>query len=396
MNRAELSGEVRARLVRLPEPHQAHYGVVPTPPPEDGVALGDAARRHEKAMEALGRAQAFSAALKDRYMISRLLMRQEAVSSSAVEGTYSTLDELLVSDEPGEDDNLEPAVRQVRSYATVLSRFVNQAMKSGPDIFSIRLIRKLHKRVMEDDPDFADEPGNPRRVTVWIGGARIENSIFNPPPADRVEACLAQQVDYLRAEGLQAQKQSLVTRMAIAHAHFEAIHPFRDGNGRVGRLLLPMMMAADGYTPLYLAPYIEANKTAYYEALKQAQQRLDWPAMIGFMSDAVVGTVDELMTTREALETLQRLWSERSVFRHGSGATRALRLLPYHPVVTVRGMAHLLRVSIPAASRAIGQLVEAKVLVERTGYARNRIFAAPEALTVLKRTYGTQPRLPQR
>jgi Fic family protein len=182
--------------------------------------------------------------------------------------------------------------------------------------------------------------------------------------------------------------------MAIAHAHFEAVHPFRDGNGRVGRLLLPMMMAAEGRTPLYLSAYIEANKTDYYAALKAAQQREDWAAMVGFLADAVVGSTTELMATRTALSRLEALWRDRRRFRAGSSALGALGILPQYPVVTIGRLAELLKVSFPAASKAISQLCDIGVLQERTGYSRNQIFSAPEALSIMNRPFGAQPILP--
>jgi Fic family protein len=206
---------------------------------------------------------------------------------------------------------------------------------------------------------------------------------------------LADTVAYMRAEGLHAQQQSLLTRMAIAHAHFEAVHPFRDGNGRVGRLLLPMMMAAEGRTPLYLSAYIEANKADYYAALKAAQQREDWAAMVGFLADAVVGSTTELMATRTALSRLEALWRDRRRFRAGSSALGALTILPQYPVLTIGRLAELLKVSFPAASKAIGQLCDIGVLQERTGYSRNQIFSAPEALSILNRPFGAQPVLPE-
>jgi Fic family protein len=199
---------------------------------------------------------------------------------------------------------------------------------------------------------------------------------------------------YMRCEGMQAMYQSFIVRVPVAHAHFEAVHPFRDGNGRVGRLLLPLMMAAEGMIPIYLSPYIEAHKTAYYDSLKAAQQRPEWYEAFGFMADAVLGTTDELLKTREALATLGVLWRERRKFRQGSASLRALDVLPHYPVLTVKRLAKLLEITVQAASQAVDQLVERKILVERTGYARNRVFIAPDALSIINRPFGEDPILP--
>jgi Fic family protein len=182
--------------------------------------------------------------------------------------------------------------------------------------------------------------------------------------------------------------------MAVAHAHFEAVHPFADGNGRVGRLLLPLMMAAEGQVPLYLSPFIEANRTAYYAALKAAQQRLEWHEVVGFLADAIAGTVDELLTTRRALENIRHIWLSRRRFRAGSAALRALDFLPHYPVATVGRLAVLLDVSWPQAAQAASQLVEVGILEERTGYRRNRLFTAREALAIINRPFGEEPILP--
>ena len=201
---------------------------------------------------------------------------------------------------------------------------------------------------------------------------------------------------YMRCEGMQAQNQSLIVRMAIAHSHFEAVHPFRDGNGRVGRLLLPLMMAAEGQTPLYLSPYIETHKNEYYASLKAAQQQPNWQEMVGFLADAVVGTADELLVTRSALTDLTEIWRKRRKFREGSAALGSLEKLTHYPVLTIKRLADLLEVSFTAASQAVDQLIEAGILIERTGYERNRVFAAPEVLTVINRPFSEMPMLPDK
>jgi Fic family protein len=393
MKRSDLVHAVRERLKRLPPPFQAHYGVVPLPPPEGAVALTPAQRQHSEATAALARVQTLAAELADPWLISRILPRREAVSSSAIEGTNSTLDELLSVEETGDTDAVGAAL-QVRDYALALDDLVPQARRRGNAIFTADLVRGLHRTVMRGDKDYKDTPGELRSGVVWIGGGEIAYSTYNPTPPEDIADCLEETLDYMRCEGMQAVQQDLIVRMAVAHAHFEAVHPFRDGNGRVGRLVLPLMMAAEGHVPLYLSPYIEAHKNRYYAALKAAQQRLEWHEAIAFLSDAITGTVDELVATRDALSKLRRLWQARRKFRARSAAARALDALPHYPVLTIGRLATILEVSFPAATQAIEQLVEARILEERTGYARNRVFAAPEALSVINRPFGEAPILP--
>ncbi|MDB5723896.1 MAG: filamentation induced by cAMP protein Fic [Novosphingobium sp.] len=391
MRRQDLCHQVVQQLERLPAPFQAHFGVVPLAPPERSILLGNALASHRRATEALARVQLLATEFDDPYVVSRLLARREAVSSSSIEGTNSTLDELL-SIEENEENNAGDAALQVRDYALALERLIPAARDRGTAIFTGDLIAELHREAMKSDSHYPDIPGVLRDRVVWIGGLRdIAYSTYNPTPPDRIAAGLADTMTYMRGEGMQMMTQSLITRMAVAHAHFEAVHPFRDGNGRVGRLLLPLMMAADGQVPLYLSPYIEANKPAYHASLKAAQQQLDWPTAITFMADAIAGTVEELMVTRTALRSLADAWLGRRRYRQKSAALRALAILPSYPVITAKSLAARLHISVPAALTAIDQLTEAGILRERTGYARNRIFVAPEVLSILNRPFGVAP-----
>lgn len=359
------------------------------------MPLGAALRKVEEAMAALARIEAIAVELKDAYLISRILTRREAVASSAIEGTHSTLDELLAVEET-QDEPGKAATRQVRDYALALDELVPDVQRLGATAFSLDLIGRMHQRVMRDDPEYGDPPGRLRQRVVWIGGARdIAYSSFNPPPPDEVASCLTALLGYMRGEGMQAMTQGLLTRITLAHAQFEAIHPFRDGNGRVGRLLIPLMMVADGRIPLYLAPFIETRRAEYYAALKGAQQRLDWEPLVGFFAEAVIATVTEVLATRAALAGLQAVWRCRRDFRRDSASARALDWLPHYPVVTVRRLSDLLAVSFKSAAQAVEQLAEVGILTERTGHARNRVFAAGEALSILNRPFGAEPVLPE-
>lgn len=381
MDRNALVGAVRHSLVRLPEPYANCWGVVPAPPPAGPPDLRPVLGRLETAARALERVQTVAAEMHSPYLISRVLPRKEAVSSSAMEGTYSTLDELLSEEEAEETSE---RTGQVRDYALALEAVLPEASMAGRAIFTPGLVERLHRDLMKGDPTYEDVPGETRTRVVWIGGSReISRSIFNPPPPTLVKPCLEDALGYMRCEDDQDLSQSLVTRMAVSHAHFEAVHPFRDGNGRVGRLLLPLMMAAEGLVPIYLSPYIEAHKGAYVAALKAAQQRLEWHEIVGFVADAVVGTVDDMLAMRASLDGLRREWATRRKFRQGSAALRGLDVLVNYPVLTVNRLRSLLGISFPSASAAVDQLMEARILAERTGYTRNRVFVAKEVLSIV-------------
>lgn len=386
MDRKLLAPAVRERLKRFPPPLDAHYGVVPIRPTEDAILIGSAGPEHRAAMEALGRADALASQHPSHFLLSRVLVRQEAVASSDIEGTHSTLDALLEVEET-DDVDASDAEKQVRDYAIALETALRDAEANGPDAFTIHTIEQLHQSLMRGDSGFKAKHGSPgqfRRKQVRIGGRDFGSSIFNPPPYADVLQCMTDQIAYLRSEGLQHLNQSIITQMAVAHAHFEAVHPFPDGNGRTGRLLLPLMLRASGHTPLYLAPYIAAFKTDYYEALKAAQQRLDYPPLVAHLSRAIVSTVEDAEMAVGRLEKLRFEWLERKKFRNKSAAQRMVEQLAWHPVVTSKTIERLLGASPAAARAAINQLADAGILTERTGKMRYRVFQAREVLDIYK------------
>lgn len=391
MNRDNLSHAIQQNLKRLPAPFEAHYGVVPPPPPVGLVDIESALPKLRQVNSAMERVNIFASELSDPWLVNRILPRREAISSSAIEGTNSTLDELLSSEET-EDSETTEATKQVRDYALALDAYIPKAKQDGHSIFTTNLVSNLHRSVMQGNTSYSDIPGDLRNCVVWIGGGRdIAYSTYNPTPPADIELCLEQSMHYMRCEGDQLNQQHLITRMAIAHAHFEAVHPFRDGNGRVGRLLMPLMMAADGYTPLYLSPYIASRKEDYYAALKAAQQKLEYSPLVEFLSEAVIRTVEELFATREALQALAVIWDGRYNYRKGSAAIKALGILTQYPVITIKRLAQIIGVSIPAATKAIELLVQTGILHEKTGYTRNRVYVATEVLQIINRPFGHEP-----
>jgi Fic family protein len=388
MNRQDLSEEVRQTLHRYDAPHDSHYGVLPGRPPEESVKLENVAPAIARAHASLAEASLIAKQLPDQYILSRIPVRMEALSSSSIEGTNSTLDELLEFEE--EDAVVSSETSQVRDYAVALEQVIPLAKNKGRRVFTVDLISQLHVATMRSDPTYKDVPGELRSSVVFIGPKDLATSTFNPPAPGYVKSCMDQHVHYLRADdGEVIMKQDFMTRLAIAHAHFEAVHPFRDGNGRVGRQLLAVMMAAEGYEPVFLSPYIEVNKPAYVAALKDAQQRLNYSPLITLLANAVVDAVQEIKRTRDALVTLQNSWLAKTKFRADSAARSTLDLLHAYPVLTMRRLEDLLGVSFPAARNAVNLLVASGILVEKTGYSRNRIFTAPEAVKVLNRNFAS-------
>jgi Fic family protein len=321
------------------------------------------------------------------------LVRQEAVNSSSIEGTHSTLDAVLEAEE-AEDGEITSETGLVRDYAVALEHSLELIEARKRNGFSLELIQALHRSIMTRDPEYKDVPGEVRKCVVWIGSKGIEHSTFNPPPPTRIVTCLDGHIAYLRTDGLQQIRQSIIIRIAIAHSHFEAVHPFRDGNGRVGRLLMPLMLAADEHASLYLSPYINANKTRYADGLRAAQQRLDYAPLVNLLSDAVIASVREAEQSIGALRRIKSMWVTHRKLRKNSAAERAIELLVGFPIVTAKRLSQQLGLTYAAANNGISQLVEAGILTEHTGHRRNRIFVARDVLRIFNRPFGDEPEPP--
>jgi Fic family protein len=395
MRASNLSDTVRACLKRYPPPHDAHRGVVPPSPSRGPVALDgpDVGRRVVEAERTLVR---FDEALRhsaDALALTRILERQEAVSSSSIEGTHSTLDALLALEEEG---GAGDETKETRAVSTALDYGLDLVRKHGRDAFSLDMVMGLHARLADAISGFRGTPGTIRQEVVWIGGRDKDpsTSTWNPPPPEDVADCLEDTLRYMREDTEDISQFPVVVRSAVAHAHFEAVHPFQDGNGRIGRLLVPLMFAAEGMQPLYLSSWIEVHKTEYYKALKAAQQRLDHSFMIDLFARAIIGTEAEFRATLAAIDAVESRWNATLKLRKNSAAQRTLSLLKSYPVLRARTLADLLGVTFKAASDGLAQLERLGVVEERTGFSRNRIYASQRMLEILTRPFGTVPDTP--
>jgi len=325
-----------------------------------------------------------------------LLVQREAVSSSRMEGTWSTVDEVL---SPVNDDTGRSASASVRGYASAVVHAIQVVQTKGIAALKPKLLCTLHEKVMQKDPGFHGVPGRLRNPglpgdVVQIGSiGRKEDSLYNPTPPAHVASCLDDVLAWMSDESLlqlgdAGMGLSLPIRMAIGHSHFEAVHPFSDGNGRVGRMLWALQMVAAGRLPLYLSSYIEAERAEYGEALQESQKQLSYRRVIDLVCRAIIASTEEEAVTREMLEGLPQLWQERGRFRRGSSASRALEILLRMPVLTAGLLANELGVSLPAANEGIKRLEQAGVVRDRSGRGRRRIYAAEEVINLLSRPFG--------
>jgi Fic family protein len=372
--------------------------VVPPPPPTTLKELP--LKALAGANRVLNKLTAFDDMSALDQTIAYLFGRREAVTSSRMEGTWSTIDYVLTPEGLLEQDKSGFATASVRGYAKALEDAARKVVKGRYKALTKQLVCRMHKAITEFDPTFRYAPGKLRRsgelgAIVQIGSlGRKEDSVYNPPPADQVERCLSDvmswyQDDLLAEAGDAGIGLWLPVRMAVGHSHFEGVHPFPDGNGRVGRMLWPLQMILAGLAPLYLSGYVEVAKKDYGLALQSAQKQLRYGPIIEFICQAIESSFQEAEATRKSLLELPAIWRGRAKFRSGSAAERAIELLISSPILSAGELAKLLDVPFESASKALATLASRGVVKERTGYLRNRIFAAEEVIAILSRPFGS-------
>jgi Fic family protein len=352
----------------------------PVPPIDFGRGLQPAL---EAATLALGRLDGISALLPDASLVLYAYVRKEAVLSSRIEGTQSSLSDLLLfelDEAPGVP--LEDVV-EVSNYIAALHHGLGRLEEGFP--LSSRLIRELHAVLLARGRGSGKAPGEFRRSQNWIGGSRPGNAAFVPPPHIEVEACMADLERFLHAreDGL-----PLLVRAGLAHVQFETIHPFLDGNGRVGRLLITLLLCANGVLReplLYLSLHFKRHRATYYELLDCVRRDGDWEAWLDFFLEGVRVTADEAVTTARSLAATFED-DRRRVAARGRRAGSALRVhdaLKGRPIVSLPYLRESTRLSFPAASAAMELLVELGIARELTGKRRNRLFVYDRYLALL-------------
>jgi Fic family protein len=373
------------------------YFIVPPLPPNK-IDEGFSFKKTSEAMNALNKLSSFSEMDDLDKLINYLFVRREAVQSSRLEGTWSTIDEVL-SPDLGENEFSDAAL-SVRGYAHSIESLFEEAYKKKEKIFNFKNILKIHKEMMSNDSNYLGipgkirTPGKPGSVVYIGGGNRPENSIYNPTPPEHVKGSLEKIISWFSDMDISEKGDAgigmiLPIRMAIGHSHFEAVHPFTDGNGRVGRALWPLQMIASGYMPLYLSGYVEKEKHSYSEALQAAQKKLDYSKIIDFLSSAIVSCSIEMNLTKNKLISLPVMWQARGNFRKNSSAANALKVILKMPIFTVENLRAELKCSSQAAAIAVKLLEDANIINERTGNKRNRLFAAEEVIVLLSREHGS-------
>ena len=359
---------------------------IPSPlPPSPPVALeGSLQRSLEAATLALGRLDGVSSLLPDLDVFLYSYVRKEAVLSSQIEGTQSSLSDLLLF-EAGTESPMDPVddVVETVNYVDALEHGLERLRGGFP--LSNRLIREIHGVLLSRGRGSEKNPGEFRRSQNWIGGSRPGNAVFVPPPHLEVPNCMTALERFLHAEndGLPT-----LVRAALAHVQFEIIHPFLDGNGRVGRLLITFLLCHAGTLReplLYLSLYLKRHRSTYYDLLDHVRQTGDWEKWLDFFFEGVRTTAENAASTaQKLLETFKEDRARiESKGRGGNAALRVHQALQVRPILSISKAKEQTGLSYPGARAGLRLLEELDLVREITGKSRNWRFAYSRCLELL-------------
>lgn len=387
MKRRQVGDYVPASLTGV-----AYQAFVPRPlPPDPPIGWNPALLAlRDKANRALGRLDDISLVLPDKRLFLYQYVRKEAVLSSQIEGTQSSLSDLLLfelDEAPGVplDD-----VREVSNYVAALEHGLRR-IREGELPLSLRLLREMHAILMRGGRGANKAPGEFRRGQVWLGGSSPASARFVPPPPDRLMECLDPFERFLHADNDQS---PVLEKAGLAHVQFETIHPFMDGNGRLGRLLITLLLCSEEVLRepmLYLSLYFKQNRDEYYDRLQRVRTEGDWEGWLQFFLQGIADTARlATNTARRLLELFEQDREKLQALKRGAGsAIRVQQYLQAHPIASAKDMAATLELSRPAVRSALARLEAAGMVREITGRQRYKLFAYDKYLEILAE--GTEP-----
>ena len=334
----------------------------------------------EDATRVLGELNAFTMIVPNVDMFIQMHITKEANTSSKIEGTKTEMDEVLIS-----KDQVDPEKRddwqEVRNYIDAMNSAVKE-LETLP--ISNRLIKNIHAILLNSVRGEAKQPGEFRKSQNWIGGASLTTAYFIPPHHDVVNELMSDLEKFLHNEEIFVPH---LIKIAIAHYQFETIHPFLDGNGRIGRLLITLYLVSNGLLKkpsLYLSDFIQRNKSVYYESLTRVRTDNDLIHWIKFFLEAVIVTANSgVKTFQDILRLKQEM--DAIVVGFGKKAHNASKLLDYlyqKPIISISDIIEPLEVSKPTANSLVKEFEEKGILKEITGYERNKLFAFDRYLSI--------------
>lgn len=352
-------------------------------PPEPPIVWSvELVQKQEEAAMALGRLDSMTAFLPEPTLFLYSYVRKEAVLSSQIEGTQSSLSDLLAFENreaPGLPDKTD--VVEVSNYVSAMEYGLKQLRGDFP--LCLRLICEIHEILLSKGRGHAKQPGVFRTSQNWIGGTRPGNAVYVPPPPHGLPDCLGDFEKFLHNDQI-----SVLEKAALTHVQFETLHPFLDGNGRVGRLLITLLMCWQGalHQPLlYLSLYFKEHRSVYYDLLQKVRIEGDWESWLVFFFEGVRETADKALATAKSLLKLYENDRQR-ILSKGRVAASIIQVHHYFqgaPLCSPHRIVQALKISPATVNKALHYLQEMKILREITGKQRDRLFSYQSYLEIL-------------
>lgn len=362
--------------------------VPPSLPPDPAIDVMSLLGRLSVAERALGRLDGITVLLPHQELFLYMYVRKEAVLSSQIEGTQSTLSDLLRFETEAQAGQPIDDIREVSNYVDAMM-FGLERLESLP--LSLRLIKELHGRLLQSGRGDSKNPGEFRRSQNWIGGTRPGNALFVPPPLPDLDACLG---DFERFMHEDASGLPHLIKAGLLHVQFETIHPFLDGNGRIGRLIVTLYLCVHDVLRkplLYLSLFLKTHREDYYRLLQEVRERGAWEAWLEFFLDGIAETANQAFAAAGRIVDLFRRDREAisiSSDRAGS-ALRVHDLLQQNPFATAGMLVQRTGLTTPTVNAALADLERLGIVEEMTGRRRGRVFGYKGYLAILNE--GTDP-----
>ena len=363
---------------------------IPPPlPPDPPLNIGPLYNKIEAANRALGRLDGVTSILPDTPLFLYMYVRKEALLSSQIEGTQSSLSDLLLYENDAVPDVPIDDVQEVSNYVAAMHHGLER-LRTGIPI-SNRLLRSIHSILLSKGRGSRRDPGEFRRTQNWIGGTRPGNALFVPPPPEIVADAMSVLVKFVHDDSTPL---PLLVRAALAHAQFASIHAFLDSKGRLDRVLVALMLQAGGALKepvLYLSLYLKIHRQAYYDHLQKVRTDGDWESWLGFFLEGVQETSDQAAETAKAILDLFEEDRKRieALGRPAGSALQVHQYLQTKPIISVSLATQSLPISAPTIRKSIGHLVDLGLIVEITGKRRDKMYVYDKYVETL--SHGTVP-----
>ena len=367
---------------------ESYSAYVPKPlPPVPGLQMDAIHPLLEKANLAVGRLDGIGSILPDQELFLYMYIRKEAVLSSQIEGTQSSLSDLLMYENEEAPGVPEHDVIEVSNYVAAMEHGLNRLAEGFP--VCLRLIKEIHEVLLSKGRGSIKQPGEFRKSQNWIGGTRPGNAKFVPPPHEQLMGLLGELEKFIYDSG------SLPTliKVALAHVQFETIHPFLDGNGRLGRLLITFILCSDGVLEkplLYLSLYFKTHRELYYDYLQSVRKTGDWESWITFFLEGVIETADQaVVTAKRIIDVITE--DRKKIESLGSSSSSALMVHHYLEKHSITDIGHIVKhcgLTVPTVTKSIKSLEKLGIVEEITGKERYKIYVYKKYLNVLSDGIG--------